>query len=72
MHIAPLNFFYCSVQPPHLLFTGLDDYRVRGPNASPFFAVSHFLDLSSTKDLVLVRGDVVLASKLSDDEVRMN
>lgn len=57
-------------QMPHLLFTGLEDFKARGPSASPFFTVTHFTELSETKGIVLVRGDVVLPSKLSDDEAR--
>ncbi|GJP38427.1 hypothetical protein CLOM_g22866 [Closterium sp. NIES-68] len=59
-----------QAQMPHLLFTGLEDYKVRGPSASPFFTVTHYTDLAAEKGLVLVRGDVVLPNKLSDDEAR--
>ena len=54
---------------PHLLYTGLEDFKVRGPRAAPFFAVTHYTELAKSKELVLVRGDVVLPSQLSDDEV---
>ena len=57
------------VQMPHLLYTGLEDFKVRGPRAAPFFAVTHYTELARSKELVLVRGDVVLPSQLSDDEV---
>ena len=54
---------------PYMLFTALEDYRARGTEASPYFTVIHFTELVPTKGLVLVRGDVVFTSKLSDDEV---
>lgn len=55
---------------PYMLFTGLDDYRARGSDATPFLTVTHYTEFSESKGLVLVRGDVVLTSKLSDKEVR--
>eukprot|EP00850_Spirogloea_muscicola_P005940 SM000027S09721 [mRNA] locus=s27:891595:892665:- [translate_table: standard] len=58
-----------QAQMPHLLFTGLEDYKALGPQATPYMTVSHYKDLADTKGLVLVRGDVVLPSKLNDDEV---
>lgn len=51
--------------------TGLEDYKVRGTAASPFLTITHYTDLMDTKDLVLVRGDVVLPGKLADTEVRL-
>eukprot|EP00897_Mesotaenium_endlicherianum_P005081 jgi/Mesen1/4600/ME000232S03844 len=59
-----------QAQMPHLLFTGLEDYKVRGTEAAPFFVVTHYPDLAESKEIVLVRGDVVLPSRLSDDEAR--
>ncbi|CAI5475076.1 unnamed protein product [Closterium sp. Yama58-4] len=59
-----------QAQMPHLLFTGLEDFKVRGPSASPFFTVTHYPDLAAEKGVVLVRGDVVLPSKLIDEEAR--
>ncbi|CAI5501687.1 unnamed protein product [Closterium sp. Naga37s-1] len=60
-----------QAQMPHLLFTGLEDFKVRGPSAAPFFTVTHYPDLAAEKGVVLVRGDVVLPNKLSDDEARV-
>jgi len=59
-----------QAQMPHLLFTGLEDYKVRGTEASPYLAVTHYSELAETKKLVLVRGDVVLPGKLSDEEAQ--
>ncbi|CAI5973407.1 unnamed protein product [Closterium sp. NIES-64] len=58
-----------QAQMPHLLFTGLEDFKVRGPSAAPFFTVSHYPDLAAEKGVVLVRGDVVLPNKMNDDEL---
>ncbi|KAG0586933.1 hypothetical protein KC19_2G128600 [Ceratodon purpureus] len=57
-----------QAQMPYMLFTALEDYRARGTEASPYFTVTHFTELVPTKSLVLVRGDIVFTSKLSDDE----
>ena len=54
---------------PHLLFTALEDYRVRGSSAAPFLTATHYTELWESKGVVLVRGDVVLPNKLSDAEV---
>jgi len=56
-------------QMPHMFFTSLDDYRARGNAASPYFTVTHYTDLMDSKGVVLVRGDIVFTSKLSDEEV---
>lgn len=61
---------FMQVQMPHILFTGLEDYKARGTQASPYFTVSHYKEFSETKDLVLIRGDVVFASKLTDSEAK--
>nr|XP_010916051.1 uncharacterized protein LOC105040978 isoform X2 [Elaeis guineensis] len=55
---------------PHILFTGLEDYKARGTQASPYFTVTHYTEFSESKDVVLIRGDVVFTSKLSDSEAR--
>lgn len=59
-----------QAQIPYLLVTGLHDYKLRGTNAAPFFAVTHYTELAKSKGLVLVRGDVVLPSQLSDSEAQ--
>ncbi|KAI3837388.1 hypothetical protein MKX03_008492 [Papaver bracteatum] len=46
---------FVQVQMPHIIFTGLEDYKERG---------------TQTKDMVLVRGDVVFTSKLTDTEAQ--
>lgn len=59
-----------AVQIPHILFTGLEDYKARGTQASPYLTASFYKEFAETKDLVLVRGDVVFPSKLTDDEAK--
>lgn len=55
---------------PYMIFTGLEDYKARGTQASPYFTVSYYTEFAETKDLVLIRGDVVFASKLTDAEAK--
>lgn len=61
---------FIQVQMPHMLFTGLEDYKARGTQASPYFTVTHYTEFAESKDVVLIRGDVVFTSKLSDSEAR--
>lgn len=55
---------------PHMLFTGLEDYKARGTQAAPYYTVTYYTDFAESKDLVLVRGDIVFTSKLSDEEAK--
>ncbi|KAL7591836.1 uncharacterized protein LOC111892055 [Lactuca sativa] len=61
---------FMQVQMPHIIFTGLEDYKARGTQASPYFTISHYKEFCETKDLVLIRGDVVFTSKLTDSEAK--
>ncbi|XP_041025239.1 ATP synthase mitochondrial F1 complex assembly factor 1-like [Juglans microcarpa x Juglans regia] len=61
---------FAQVQMPHIIFTGLEDYKARGTQATPYFTVSYHKEFAESKDLVLVRGDVVFTSKLSDTEAK--
>ncbi|KAK6917648.1 ATP11 [Dillenia turbinata] len=61
---------FLQVQMPHMLFTGLEDYKARGTQAAPYFTVTHYTEFAESKDLVLIRGDVVFTSKLSDSEAK--
>ncbi|MCO5606599.1 hypothetical protein L7F22_060787 [Adiantum nelumboides] len=61
--------FFLQAQMPHMLFTGLEDYKRRGTNASPYLTVAHYTELADSKGLVLVRGDIVFPSKLNDIQV---
>lgn len=51
-----------------MIFTGLEDYKARGTQAAPYFTVTYYTEFSESKDLVLIRGDVVFTSKLTDSE----
>ena len=59
-----------AVQMPHMIFTGLEDYKARGTQAAPYFTVSYYTEFAESKELVLIRGDVVFTSKLSDSEAK--
>jgi ATP synthase F1 complex assembly factor 1 len=61
-----------AAQMPRLLFTGLEDYKIRGSQASPYLVVTHYDELAESKDIVLVRGDIILPNHLKDAEVRLN
>ncbi|KAL3812255.1 hypothetical protein ACJIZ3_013523 [Penstemon smallii] len=61
---------FLQVQMPHMIFTGLEDYKARGTQASPYLTASYYTEFADTKDLVLIRGDVVFTSKLSDKEAK--
>ncbi|GLT68936.1 hypothetical protein SLA2020_411260 [Shorea laevis] len=50
---------FAQVQMPHMIFTGLEDYKARGTQAAPYFTVSYYKEFAESKDLVLIRGDVV-------------
>lgn len=62
--------YFLAVQTPHILFTGLEDYKARGTQASPYFVASFYTEFAESKDLVLIRGDVVFTSKLTDSEAK--
>ncbi|XP_027908718.1 uncharacterized protein LOC114168178 [Vigna unguiculata] len=59
---------FVQVQTPHMIFTSLEDYKARGTQASPYFTVSFYTEFAESKDLVLIRGDIVFTSKLTDSE----
>ncbi|KAG5047448.1 hypothetical protein JHK86_016854 [Glycine max] len=58
------------LQTQHMVFTGLEDYKARGTQAAPYFTVSFYTEFAESKDLVLIRGDVVFTSKLTDSEAK--
>ncbi|XP_020999013.2 uncharacterized protein LOC110281371 [Arachis duranensis] len=59
---------FVQCQTPHILFTGLEDYKARRTQAAPYFTVTFYKEFTETRDLVLIRGDVVFTSKLTDSE----
>ncbi|KAL0751986.1 hypothetical protein Bca101_033989 [Brassica carinata] len=48
----------------------LEDYKARGTQAAPYLTSTFYIELSETKDLVFIRGDVVFTSKLTDEEAK--
>ncbi|KAL8143972.1 hypothetical protein V2J09_017004 [Rumex salicifolius] len=64
------NASFLAVKAPYMVFTGLEDYKARGSQASPYFTVSHYTEFAESKDLVLIRGDVVFTSKINDSEAK--
>ncbi|KAF3451394.1 hypothetical protein FNV43_RR07489 [Rhamnella rubrinervis] len=61
---------FAQVQMPHMIFTGLKDYKARGTQASPYFTVTYYKEFAESKDLMLIRGDIVFTSKLTDSEAK--
>ncbi|CDY17217.1 BnaA05g09710D [Brassica napus] len=61
---------FAQVEAPHMIFTGLEDYKARGTEAAPYLTSTFYTELSETKDLVFIRGDVVFTSKLTDEEAK--
>ncbi|KAM3706504.1 hypothetical protein ACJW31_03G155700 [Castanea mollissima] len=61
---------FAQVQMPHILFTGLEDYKARETQSAPYFTVSYYNEFAESKDLVLIHGDVVFTSKISDTEAK--
>ncbi|KAL5697943.1 hypothetical protein ACHQM5_029040 [Ranunculus cassubicifolius] len=61
---------FVQVQMPHIIFTGLEDYKARGTQAAPYFTATYYTEFAETKDTVLIRGDVVFTSKLTDMEAQ--
>ncbi|KAM3706501.1 hypothetical protein ACJW31_03G155700 [Castanea mollissima] len=60
----------CLLKMPHILFTGLEDYKARETQSAPYFTVSYYNEFAESKDLVLIHGDVVFTSKISDTEAK--
>jgi ATP synthase mitochondrial F1 complex assembly factor 1 len=59
-----------AMQTPHIIFTGLEDYKARGTQASPYLTVTYNTEFAEIKDTMFVRGDVVFPSKLNDEEAK--
>ena len=57
-------------QLPIVMVTTLDDYRTRGVNAASHLVLTHYTELASDKNLVLVRGDVLVNSAVNVFEAR--
>lgn len=62
---------FIQVKMPYMLFTGLEDYKARGTQAAPYFTVAYYKEFAEGKDVVLIHGDIVFTSKLTDSEARL-
>ncbi|KAI9782474.1 MAG: hypothetical protein M1839_004960 [Geoglossum umbratile] len=65
-HPAPppleIHFLQWTFPTPHhptLLITSLADYKLHNEYSTPHTTLTHYLDLAASKDLVLLRGDVM-------------
>ncbi|KAL5989528.1 hypothetical protein ACLOJK_010420 [Asimina triloba] len=63
-----ISDYFHAILMPHILFTGLEDYKARGTQAAPYLTVTYYKEYAESKDVVLIRGDIVFTSKLSDSE----
>ncbi|ORZ19725.1 ATP11 protein-domain-containing protein [Absidia repens] len=59
-----IEFFVMQFSFHQCHFTSLLEYKTKGTEARPFFTITHFPELASTKDIVLMRGEI-------SDEPRM-
>ncbi|KAH7522712.1 hypothetical protein FEM48_Zijuj07G0167600 [Ziziphus jujuba var. spinosa] len=61
---------FLQVQMPQMILTGLEDYKARGTQTSPYFTITYYKEFAETKNPVLIRRDIVLTSKLSNLEAK--
>lgn len=54
-----------QAQPPHVLFTTVDEFRTLGPDAPAHVVVTHYCELAESKGVVLWRADVVSPALLA-------
>lgn len=57
-------------QLPHVLFTGLEDFKQMGASAPPVMTVTHYPELLASHNLVLARADAVSPHVVSVPEAR--
>ena len=66
------NFVMLSqVQEKHCILTMLDEYRLNPANAQPWLALTFYDDLAEDKDVVLVRGDVLIPQLTLEEGKRL-
>ncbi|KAI8972646.1 ATP11 protein-domain-containing protein [Pilobolus umbonatus] len=53
-----LEFFFLQHQEHQCNFTSLLEYKSKGEKSRPFFTMTHYTDLSDSKGIVLMRGDI--------------
>jgi ATP synthase F1 complex assembly factor 1 len=66
------NFVMLSqVQEKHCILTMLDEYRLNPANAQPWLALTFYDDWAEDKDVVLVRGDVLIPQLTLEEGKRL-
>ena len=66
------NFVMLSqVQEQHCILTMLDEYKLNPTNAQPWLALTFYDDLAEDKDVVLVRGDVLIPQLTLEEGKRL-
>ena len=66
------NFVMLSqVQEQHCILTMLDEYKLNPANAQPWLALTFYDDLAEDKDVVLVRGDVLIPQLTLEEGKRL-
>ena len=66
------NFVMLSqVQEKHCILTMLDEYKLNPTNAQPWLALTFYDDLAEDKDVVLVRGDVLISQLTLEEGKRL-
>lgn len=53
-----LEFFFLQFQSHQCNLTSLLEYKTKGENARPFLTITHYPELSESKGIVLMRGDI--------------
>ena len=67
------NFVMLSqIQEKHCILTMLDEYKLDPVNAQPWLALTFYDDLVEEKDLVLVRGDVLIPQLTLEEGKRLS
>ena len=56
--VKPLSFDNLNPKTSTVLFTPLEEYKLRGTFATPYLVLTNYTDLASTHGLVLLRGEV--------------
>jgi ATP synthase F1 complex assembly factor 1 len=54
-----LEFFYLQFHFHQCILTSLLEYKTRKEKARPYLTLTHFNELSETKDIVLMRGELL-------------
>lgn len=66
-----LQWSFPSRHSSTIIFTSLEEYRLRGEWATPHTTLTHHLELAGEKNVVLTQGAVNKDSGVSADEARL-